>query len=110
MKGNNKNIAAGVFAVLLSMSFAGSWKASAQSGNAAAIYKARCTPCHGPDGKGNTPAGKSLGATDLTKSANAKVAELKTAIEKGKNKMPAYGKTLKAGEIDDLVSYIRSLK
>ena len=36
--------------------------------------------------------------------------ELKDVIDKGKNKMPAYGKSLKPDEIQGLVTYIRSLK
>jgi cytochrome c6 len=77
----------------------------------AGTFKAKCSVCHGPGGKGDSPAGKSLGAADLTKVAPAKSdADLKFAIEKGKNKMPAYGKSLKPGEIDGLIVYIRSLK
>jgi len=37
-------------------------------------------------------------------------ADLRAVIEKGKNKMPAYGKSLKPEEIQGLVAYIRSLK
>jgi mono/diheme cytochrome c family protein len=37
-------------------------------------------------------------------------AQLKDAIEKGRNKMPAYGKSLKPEEIQGLIAYIRSLK
>ncbi len=51
-----------------------------------------------------------MGAPDLTKSAAKSDAELKAVIEKGKNKMPAYGKSLKPQEIDRLITYIKSLK
>ena len=37
-------------------------------------------------------------------------AALKEVIDKGKNKMPAYGKSLKPDEIQGLVAYVRSLK
>ena len=74
------------------------------------VYKSKCAVCHGESGKGDTPAGKSMGAPDLTKSAAKSDAELKAVIEKGKNKMPAYGKSLKPQEIDGLVAYIKSLK
>jgi len=73
-------------------------------------YKSKCAVCHGESGKGDTPAGRSMGAPDLTKSAAKSDAELKAVIEKGKNKMPAYGKSLKPQEIDGLVAYIKSLK
>jgi len=35
--------------------------------------------------------------------------ELAGAIEKGKGKMPAYGKSLKPDEIKAMVAYVRSL-
>jgi mono/diheme cytochrome c family protein len=76
----------------------------------ASVYKSKCAVCHGATGKVDTPAGKSMGAPDLTKSAAKSDPELKTVIEKGKNKMPAYGKSLKPQEIDGLVAYIKSLK
>ena len=73
------------------------------------LYNSKCSVCHGTGGKGDTPAGKSMGVPDLTKSSKGD-AELRGIIEKGRNKMPAYGKSLKAQEIDGLVAYIRSLK
>ena len=73
--------------------------------------EAKCAVCHGAGGKGDSPAGKSLGVTDLTKVAAAKsAADLKTVIQDGKGKMPAYGKSLKPEEIYALVAYIKSLK
>jgi cytochrome c6 len=78
----------------------------------AALYKAKCAVCHGAAGKGDSPAGKSMGVVSFSdpKIAAKSDAELKDAIEKGKNKMPAYGKSLKPDEIQGLVAYIRSLK
>jgi mono/diheme cytochrome c family protein len=35
--------------------------------------------------------------------------ELAAIIEKGKNKMPAYGKSMSAEDIKGMVAYIRSL-
>src|SRR5437773_587501 len=34
-------------------------------GDGAAIYKTKCNACHGPDGSGQTPVGKSLKLGDL---------------------------------------------
>ena len=78
----------------------------------ASLYKAKCAVCHGAAGKGDSPAGKSMGVVSFSdpKVAGKSDAELKEAIEKGKNKMPAYGKSLKSDEIQGLVAYIRSLK
>lgn len=72
------------------------WTAPAQgqSGDqSAAVFKAKCAVCHAPSGKGDSPAGKSLGATDLTKVAASKsAADLKAAIENGRTKCPPMGR------------------
>ena len=77
--------------------------------DAAATYKTKCAMCHGADGKGETPVGKKMGAHDFASPEAQKPtdAELATIIAKGKNKMPAYEKSLKEAEIKDLVDYIR---
>jgi len=77
----------------------------------AATYKAKCATCHGADGKGDTPAGKStkvrsFSDPDVVKASDDDLAGI---IEKGKAKMPAYGKSMKPDEIKDMVAYIRSL-
>ena len=77
----------------------------------AAVYKQKCASCHGPDGKGDTPAGK---ATKVRSFADPEVVkmsdeELAEVIEKGKGKMPKYGATLKPDEIKAMVAHIRTL-
>src|SRR5215468_11394936 len=54
----------------------------------AALYKAKCAVCHGAAGKGDSPAGKSMGVVSFSDRnvAGKSDAELKDAIEKGKNK------------------------
>ena len=78
----------------------------------ASLFKAKCAVCHGASGKGDSPAGKNMGVVSFAdpKVAGKSDTELKDAIDKGKNKMPAYGKSLKPDEIQGLVAYIRSLK
>src|SRR5215813_2032125 len=78
----------------------------------ASLYKAKCAVCHGAAGKGDSPAGKNMGVVSFSdpKVAGKSDAELKDVIEKGKNKMPAYGKSLKPDEIQGLVAFLRSLK
>ena len=76
------------------------------------LYKGKCVACHGADGKGETAVGKSnkvrdLGSEDVQKQSDDEIAAI---IGNGKGKMPAYGKSLKAEQIKDLVAYIRSLK
>jgi cytochrome c6 len=78
----------------------------------AGTYKAKCAVCHGATGKGDSPAGKSMGVVSFSDPAVAgkSDADLRAVIEKGKNKMPAYGKSLKPEEIQGLVAYIRTPK
>ena|SRR6476620_2203330 len=77
----------------------------------AATYKAKCATCHGADGKGDTPAGKSTKVRSFADSEVVKASDddLAGIIEKGKGKMPGYGKSMKPDEIKDMVAYIRSL-
>jgi cytochrome c6 len=75
------------------------------------VYKAKCAMCHGPDGKGETPAGKSMKAHSFAAPEVVKMSddELETVIAKGKNKMPAFGGKLKKEQIEQLVGYVRAL-
>jgi len=84
---------------------------SARGQSAMATYKAKCAGCHGADGRGNTAPGKALGAHDFgSDDVNKKSdTDLATIITAGKNKMPAYGKSLKEAGIKDLVAYVREL-
>ncbi|HXU14863.1 MAG TPA: cytochrome c [Terriglobales bacterium] len=79
--------------------------------DATATYKAKCAMCHGADGKGATPAGKSMGAHDFSSPDVQKQSDvdLEQIIAKGKNKMPSYANKLKPAEIKDLVAYVRKL-
>jgi mono/diheme cytochrome c family protein len=83
---------------------------STRADDSASLYKAKCVACHAADGSG-TAVGQKLGAHDFRSADMQKMsdAELTGIIAKGKNKMPAYEKTLKADEIKSLVTYIRSL-
>jgi cytochrome c6 len=80
--------------------------------DAAALYKTKCQICHGPDGKGDTPAGKKVGAKDLHSPEVAKLSEqeLFQVVKKGKEKMPAYDGKLTDDQIKSLVQYVRTLK
>jgi cytochrome c6 len=74
------------------------------------LYKAKCVACHGADGSGSST-GKTLGAHDFHTADVQKMsdADLSGIITNGKNKMPAYGKSLKPEDIKGLVAYIRSM-
>jgi len=76
-----------------------------------ALYKTKCAVCHGADGKGETTVGKTnkvrdFASADVQKQSDA---DLTGIITNGKNKMPAYGKSLKPEQVKDLVAYVRSL-
>jgi cytochrome c6 len=97
-------LALACFAVMLSI--------TARADDASAkLYQSKCVACHAADGSGNTPGGKALKVTpfsdaDVQKQSDA---ELTAIIAKGKNKMPAYEKSLKPEEIKGLVGYVREL-
>ena len=80
--------------------------------DAAALYKSKCQVCHGPDGKGDTPAGKKVGARDFNSPEVVKMsdAQLIEITKKGKDKMPSYNGKLTDDQIKSLIKYIRSLK
>lgn len=80
--------------------------------DAAALYKTKCAACHGPDGKGDTAAGKKLGVRDFHSPEVAKMtdAQLIEITTKGKEKMPAYSGKLTDDQIKELVKFIRTLK
>jgi mono/diheme cytochrome c family protein len=80
--------------------------------DAAAVYKAKCSSCHAPDGSASTAAGKSLKLRDLRSADVQKQSDpqLYEVIAKGKGKMPGYEKTLGADSCRALVAYIRQLK
>ncbi len=78
----------------------------------AEIYKSKCQMCHGADGKGQTPMGTKLQIKDLGSAEvqNLKDSELKTIIEDGKGKMPAYKGKLSNAEIEDVIQHLRTFK
>jgi len=76
-----------------------------------ALFKSKCVMCHGPDGKGEVPMGKKLGARNLGSQEvqSQSDAQLADIVSKGKNKMPAYEGKLSKEQIAQLVAYVREL-
>jgi mono/diheme cytochrome c family protein len=76
----------------------------------AAIYKAKCAMCHGPDGKGETPMGKTLKLKDLGSAEVQKLTdvEITKILTEGKGKMPK--SKLSAEEMEAVIKYIRTFK
>ena len=95
--------------ILLGGAICPSWL-SAQT-DSAALFKSKCSLCHGDDGSGATPTGRALKSKDLRSDEVQKNsdAELTDVITKGRNKMPAFGQKLKPDQIQQLVAYVRHL-
>jgi cytochrome c6 len=100
-----------LFACLLIFAGIAVSAATASAQDAAGVYKTKCAACHGADGKGATPAGKSMGARDFASAEVAKETDeqLTEVITKGQKKMPPFGNSLKEPQIKELVAYIRDL-
>lgn len=81
-----------------------------------AVYEKHCIVCHGPQGKGDGPAGKMLKppAADFTSAESKKKsdAELRLVIEKGKpgTAMGPWKPPLSDADIADVLLYLSTLK
>ncbi len=76
-----------------------------------ALFKSKCVVCHGADGTGETPVGKSLKVANLQSPEIQKKsdAELAQFISDGKGNMPSFKSSTKEDEIQALVKYVRVL-
>ena len=76
---------------------------------AKSTFRAKCAMCHGPDGAGSE-VGKTMHVPDFRSSEIQKTAdsELAEVIANGKNGMPSFKGSLNAGQIHDMVAYIRT--
>jgi mono/diheme cytochrome c family protein len=83
----------------------------AAEGSGANVFKAKCVTCHGQDGSGNTPVGKSLQVADLRSQEVQKKsdAELTQSVSEGKGNMPAFKTILSEDEIHTVLKYVRTL-
>jgi mono/diheme cytochrome c family protein len=77
----------------------------------AGLYKSKCADCHGTYGKGDTTIGESMHLRSLASPEVQKLSDkdLTAWITDGKGAMPGYKDELSAGQIKDLVAYIRAL-
>lgn len=105
-----KKVLSGI-AVVAMLCLAGSITRAQDAANGEKVYKAKCASCHGPDGKGETAAGKATRARDLCSAEVKKETDAgwTEIIVKGKNKMPAYDKKITETDVKDVIAYMRSL-
>lgn len=77
-----------------------------------ATYKAKCAMCHGADGTGNTPVGRSMKLRSLRSPEDVKAsdAELFKQTKDGVGKMQGYAGKLTDAQIQDVVTFIRTLQ
>lgn len=80
-----------------------------------AVFASHCAPCHGLDGKARTPAGKKLGAKDLSESKiadDAIVHQIGEGLKdkKGAERMPSFKARLAAEEIAALVAVVKAFR
>jgi cytochrome c6 len=95
--------------ILALASFAASPARAQEDG--ASLFKSKCAACHGADGTGSTPVGKSMKirdfhSPDVQKQSDADLTQIITA---GKGGMPSYKGKLTDAQIKDLVGYIRTM-
>ncbi|HEX3660725.1 MAG TPA: cytochrome c [Acidobacteriaceae bacterium] len=77
-----------------------------------ATYKAKCAMCHGVDGTGNTPVGRSMKLRSLKSPADVKATDavLFQQTKEGVGKMQGYAGKLTDAQIQDVVGFIRTLQ
>lgn len=77
------------------------------------VFQSHCASCHGPQGRGDGPAGQRLKPkpADLTVMASQHPAgDIAWKIENGRGPMPAWKGTLSENQTWDLVNYIQGLE
>ena len=75
------------------------------------IFRAKCAVCHGIDGAGETANGKKLRVPDLRSNRVQELSDddLLDVVTNGKREMPSFGKKYRSDQLQQVVSYIRSL-
>lgn len=103
----------GALALIVAVSAGPAWAADAAQGQA--LYTAKCSACHGTDGKGTGPAARALPRKPRDMTAAAFWAEmtdatLRSIIEAGKPGSPMRGYPMRDDQMEDLVAYLRTFE
>lgn len=94
----------------------GSVIASSKTGRPSteALFRQKCSKCHGVDGNGDTSMGRIFNAPDFTDAGwwakHSNPGELTATITRGKKNMPAFRKKLTKAQISSLANYVRRFK
>lgn len=89
---------------------------SADASKGKTVYEKHCLVCHGPEGKGDGPAGRMLKppAADFTSAASKKKskADFMQIVETGKpgTAMGPWKSQLSQPELNDLIEYVMTLR
>lgn len=107
----NHEVLTTVALLAISSFFAAAQDAPKAAPSGASAYKTKCVSCHGVDGSGNTPVGKSLKVADLRSDEVQKRsdAELAQFIADGKGNMPSFKSSTSDDELRAIVAHIRVL-
>ncbi len=79
------------------------------------VFMRNCAPCHGKDGKAQTPAGRKIGAKDLSLS-KISPAEIEKQIldgrkdDHGVQKMPSFRDKFSADELRTLIQTVKTFR
>jgi mono/diheme cytochrome c family protein len=89
----------------------------AQANKVNDLYRTNCARCHGAEGHGETPLGRTFNAPDFTDqkwwqghSAITSTSSLASIVANGKGGMPGFSKKLNRSEINKLVAYVRRFR
>ena len=91
-------------------------EAAGDSAKGKSLYEKHCVACHGPQGKGDGPAGKMLKppAADFTSAESKKKSEadLRQVLEKGKSgtAMGPWKPQLSDADINDVLMYLSTFR
>jgi mono/diheme cytochrome c family protein len=85
--------------------------------NVEELFRDNCARCHGSDGRGDTPLGRTYNTPDFSDaewwqkhSSITGKSSLAAIVSQGKGGMPAFGKKLRRSEINLLVKYVRRFR
>ena len=99
--------------LMASLGFRSVTTSAASGADAGATFNTKCAKCHGRDGRGKTSQGRRTHARDMTDvnwQNDVTDERLFNSITNGRGKMPAFKKSLKENQIDELVNYVRRLR